>query len=166
MTRLWPRPWSFLRVHDRNILSFGHVIIEAMSQKKILIFSLAYDPFVGGVETALKEITNRIGGDFLFDMMTLRFDSNLPRVQKIGNITVHRIGFGRPAPSMNDLRSFPLHLNKVWFQIGAALEAIRLHRLNHYDAAWAMMAHTSGVPVALFNIFCPRVPYLLTLQEA
>ena len=63
--------------------------------KKILIFSLAYYPnFVGGAEVAIKEITDRISPeDFEFHMITLRFDSRLPKTEKIGNIFVHRIGF-------------------------------------------------------------------------
>jgi len=66
--------------------------------KRILIFSLAYTPYVGGAEIAIKETTTRLGfaeyrGEYLFDMITLRFDRNLPKVERIGNVTIHRIGF-------------------------------------------------------------------------
>ena len=133
--------------------------------KKILIFSLAYFPgAVGGAEVAIKEITDRIP-DIEFHMVALRFDSNLPKVEKIGNVTVHRIGFSRPRPSMADLRKFPLHYNKYLFQFSAAWKAMRLYRTYRFDATWAMMAHSCGVPAALFKLFHPRVPYILTLQE-
>ena len=57
---------------------------------KILIFSTAYFPFVGGAEVAVKEITDRLashgttrpvlGGDgFSFDMITARMDNKLPQ---------------------------------------------------------------------------------------
>ena len=61
---------------------------EENTKKKILIFSLVYYPnFIGGAEVAIKEITDRLrGADF--DMVTLRFDRNLPKVEKIGNVTV------------------------------------------------------------------------------
>jgi glycosyltransferase involved in cell wall biosynthesis len=117
-------------------------------QKRVLIFCLAYYPrFIGGDSVAIKEITNRIDPqDIEFHMVTLRFDSNLPKVEKIGNVLVHRIGYTRSNPSMSDLKKFPLHYTK-------------------YDATWAVMAHSAGVPAALFKLLRPRVKYLLTLQE-
>ena len=134
--------------------------------KKILIFSLAYFPkHVGGAEIALKEITDRIpSSDIEFHMLTPRFDSLLPEVEQIGNVRVHRIGFTKTDPQMTDLRAFPLHLNKFIFQFYAPIVALTLHRKYHYDGAWAMMAHSCGVPTTLFNLFS-RVPYVLTLQE-
>src|SRR3989344_6357444 len=88
--------------------------------KKILIFSLAYYPnAVGGAEVAIKEKTDRMP-DIEFHMITLRFDSTLPLVEKVGNVLVHRIGFARPHPTMADLRKWPLHLNKYIFHFFAA----------------------------------------------
>lgn len=138
-----------------------------MSAKKILIFSLAYYPkHVGGAEVAIKEITDRISPEeFEFHMITLRFDLTLPKVEKIGNILVHRIGFARPNPEMADLKKFPLFLNKYLFQFTAAFKAMSLHKKYRYRATWAMMAHSCGVPAAIFKIFRPEVKYLLTLQE-
>src|SRR4051812_6431054 len=129
--------------------------------KRILIFSLAYFPkHVGGAEVAIKEITDRIG-DIEFHMVSNRFDSTLPKVEKIGNVLVHRIGITTKNPSMIDLRKFPLHLNKFLFQFLAAWKALQLHRQYKYDAIWAMMAHSTGVPSALFKWFKPDVPYIL-----
>lgn len=136
--------------------------------KRVLIFSLAYYPqsVVGGAEVAIKEITDRIDpSDIEFHLVTLRFDSSWPTDERIGNVFVHRIGFGRPHPTEADLKKFPLHLNKYYFQIAAAIKGWWLNRTYHFDATWAMMAHSSGVPAAIFKIMCPRVPYLLTLQE-
>lgn len=135
--------------------------------KKILIFSLAYYPkHVGGAEVAVKEITDRISPEEIeFHMVTLRFDDTLPPVEKVGNILVHRIGLTKHAPTMADLRKFPLHLNKMIFQFLAPWKASRLHSKYHYDAVWSMMAHSTGVPGGLFKTFHPKVKYLLTLQE-
>ena len=135
--------------------------------KRVLIFSLSYYPnFIGGAEVAIKEITDRIApSDIEFHMVTLRYDSMLPRVSQEGNVLVHRIGFSKKNSSMTDLKKFPLHYNKMLFQFTAALKAFSLHRKHHYDAVWAVMAHSSGVPAAIFKIFEPRVPYILTLQE-
>lgn len=135
--------------------------------KRILIFSLNYYPrFIGGAEVAIKEITDRIPpAEIEFHMVTLRFDSALPKVEKIGNVVVHRIGLALREPGIADLRRFPLHLMKHWYQIGAFLEAVRLHRLYRYDGVWAMMAHSCGIPAGLFKASHPRARYLLTLQE-
>lgn len=136
-----------------------------MAAKKILIFSLAYFPHhYGGAEIAIKEITDRIP-DIEFHMVTLRYDSTLPEVEKIGNVLIHRILFTRPNPTMTDLKRFPLHYNKHIFQFAAALKALSLHRKYRYDGIWAMMAHSCGVPAAIFKLFNPRVPFVLTLQE-
>ena len=136
-------------------------------KKRILIFSLAYYPkHVGGAEVAIKEITDRIDPkEIEFHMVTLRFDSTLPRVEKIGNVLVYRIGFTTKNPTMADIKKFPLHLNKPLFQFLAARKAHKLHKENHYDGIWAMMAHSCAVPAGIFKTFHPSVPYVLTLQE-
>jgi glycosyltransferase involved in cell wall biosynthesis len=135
--------------------------------RRILIFSLAYFPkHVGGAEVAIKEITNRISSEEIeFHMVTNRFDSTLPREEKIGNVMVHRIGITTADPSMGDLKKWPLNLNKFLFQCGAAWKALSLHRTYRFDATWAMMAHSCGVPATIFKLFHPRVPFILTLQE-
>ena len=135
--------------------------------KKILIFSLDYLPgTISGAEEAIQEITKRINPEEIeFHMVTLYYDSTVPRVGKIGNVLIHRVGlFGEPHASLEERRQFPLHYNKHYFQFAAAIRAFFLHRTYHYDGAWAMMAHGTGVPVSLFNILT-GVPYALTLQE-
>jgi glycosyltransferase involved in cell wall biosynthesis len=135
--------------------------------KRILIFSLAYFPkHVGGAEVAIKEITDRISPEeYEFHMVCLRFDSTLPKVESIGNVLVHRIGFTTKEPTMADLKRAPLKYNKYLFQFLAAWKAVQLHRKYHYDGIWAMMAHACGVPAAIFKMFYPGVGYNLTLQE-
>ncbi len=123
-----------------------------LEKKKILILSLAYYPHVGGAEVAIKEITDRIS-DIEFHMVTMRFSPSELAQEQIGNILVHRIGNGS---SM---------LDKFFFQLRAAPFASALHRQHTYDAVWAMMAHSAGVPAALFKQSHPDVPLLLTLQE-
>jgi len=138
-----------------------------MTPKKVLIFSLAYYPkHVGGAEVAIKEITDRIhSSEIEFHMVALRFDDTLPKEEKIGNVFVHRIGPVRHEPRMADLRKFPLYLNKFLYQFLAVYEAGKLHKKYRFDAVWAMMAHSTGVPGGLFKTFHPEVKYLLTLQE-
>lgn len=126
-----------------------------MPKKRILIFSLAYYPHVGGAEIAIKEITDRIAPDEIaFDMVTMRLNPHDPLVEQVGNVRVYRVmsvGTGR--------------LGKLAFQFLAAVHARRLHKKNKYDAVWAMMAHSAGVPAVIFKTCYSSVPYILTLQE-
>lgn len=140
-----------------NALRYAYADIvrqrEPVYQKKrILIVSLAYHPYVGGAEIAIREITDRIS-DIEFHMVTLRFRATDAPIEQVGNVLVHRISCG---PGM---------IGKGWFQFAAFLTARALHQRERYDAVWAMMAHSSGVPAGLFKTFFPRVPYVLTLQE-
>ncbi|MBL1434044.1 glycosyltransferase family 4 protein [Candidatus Wolfebacteria bacterium] len=136
-----------------------------MDKKKILIFSMSYYPkFIGGAEVAIKEITDRIS-DIEFHMVTLRFDSTLPKEEKIGNVIVHRIGFAKKNPISNDLKKFPLHFNKHLYQFLAFFKAKKLHKKYNFDATWAMMAHSAGIPAGMFKKKYSKVPYMLTLQE-
>lgn len=134
--------------------------------KKILIFSLNYYPFVGGAEVAIKEITDRLPAEeFEFHALVPHYDSNLPKMEQIGRVLVHRFGFAKPDATITDQSHFPLKLNKYWYQLRAARYAERLHRQHRYDGIWGMMAHAAGIPAGMFKSRHPEVKYLLTLQE-
>ena len=132
---------------------------------KILIFSLAYYPkHVGGAEVAIKEITDRLP-DIEFHLICLRFDRRLSREERIGNVIVHRIGWGYSRPSQKIMLSLRYRFIKFWFQFAAAWHGHRLNKKYSFDLLWAMMAHSTGVPAALFKVIHPKIPYLLVLQE-
>ncbi|MBI5401169.1 MAG: glycosyltransferase family 4 protein [Candidatus Yonathbacteria bacterium] len=135
--------------------------------KRILIFSLAYYPdVVGGAEVAIKEITDRIAPeDIVFDMITLRFDSTLPKFERIGNVNIHRIGFTRMGPEIADIVRFPLTLNKYFFPFFGFLKACALQKENSYECVWAIMANYAGFAALFFKMRYPRTRFLLTLQE-
>lgn len=123
--------------------------------KNILIFSIAYIPFVGGAELAVKEITDRIpawnsetSADFSFDMITLRFNKNWPKFERIGNVNVYRI-------------SSP----KIFFPFVAFFKATVLHIKKRYSVVWSIMANRAGYAALFFKLTHPKVKYLLTLQE-
>lgn len=123
--------------------------------KNVLIFSIAYIPFVGGAELAVKEITDRIyksdsniEGNFNFDMITLRFNKNWPKFEKIGNVNVYRV-------------SSP----KIFFPFIAFFKATILHIRKRYSIIWSIMANRAGYAALFFKITHPKVKYLLTLQE-
>ena len=134
--------------------------------KRILIFSLTYNPFIGGAEVAIKEITDRQDSkDLEFDMITLRFNNKLPKFERIGGVNVHRIGFSTTNPSISDLSSWPLKINKYFFPFIGLAKALSLNKTRRYDALWNMMANYSAFAGLFFKFIKPNVKYLLTLQS-
>jgi glycosyltransferase involved in cell wall biosynthesis len=119
-------------------------------KNKILIFSLAYRPFVGGAEVAIKEITDRLPG-YDWEMLTVNLDGRQKTEEQIGNIFVRRLGQGKMAKYL-----FP------WLAYKKAKE---LQQEKKYDLIWAMMANQAGLAALFFKLKFPRVKYLLTLQE-
>ena len=99
---------------------------------RVLIFSTAYYPFVGGAEVAIKEITDR-AKDIEFDMITARLDSKLACFERIGNVNVYRLGFGLK------------HFDKWWLMKFGGWKAWWLNRKNKYDVSWSMMASWGGL---------------------
>jgi glycosyltransferase involved in cell wall biosynthesis len=97
--------------------------------------------------------------------VTLRFDSTLPKFERIGNVNIYRVGFTTKHPQIADLVKFPLVINKYLFPFLGFLKAWSLHRKNPYDGIWAMMANYAGFAALFFKMKFPEVPYLLTLQE-
>lgn len=135
--------------------------------KRVLIFALTYHPFVGGAEVAMKEITNRLDPhEYEFDMITLRFNSALPAIEKIGNIRVHRIGPAIANAKVSD-RNLPLALRfgKLIFPFIAYWKARSLHAAETYDLVWALMANQAGFAALFFKWINPRIPYVLELQD-
>ncbi|MFH1286458.1 MAG: glycosyltransferase [Candidatus Magasanikbacteria bacterium] len=119
--------------------------------KHIIIFSTAYDPFLGGAEVAVKEITDRIG-DIEFHMVTAKMDRKLLKKENIGNITVHRVGIGVPM------------IDKLFLAMFGHRKGIALNSEIHFDLCWSIMASYSGFAARLFKKKT-GIPFLLTLQE-
>jgi glycosyltransferase involved in cell wall biosynthesis len=136
-------------------------------QKRVLIFSLAYFPdLIGGAEIAVKEITDRITNSaYQFDMITWRSNSQLPKVEKMGNITVYRIGFGKNKPDLSELSRFPLLLNKYLFPFLSVIKAIKLNISNKYDIIWSVMANYAGFGAMFYKTIFPKCYFVLNLQE-
>ncbi len=121
------------------------------SKKHILIFSTAYFPLVGGAEIAIKEITDRLP-NYNFEMVTARIQPGLPSKEQIGNITVHRVGFGK---------SF----DKYLLPILGVIKAIRVAPAKDVPIAWPMMASFGGFASLIYTWIRPQTKMMLTLQE-
>lgn len=100
---------------------------------------------------AVKEITDRLPG-YDFHLVTARLRRGLPTEERVGAVTVHRVGWGIPA------------LDKLVLALLGHRYALRLHRRQPFDFAWSLMASYGGFATLSFHR-AARVPYLLTLQE-
>src|SRR3989344_5982054 len=65
----------------------------ADKSNKIIVFTTAFRPFIGGSEIALEEIVKRLP-EFFFEIITPKFSGNLPGEESGGNFKIHRVGFG------------------------------------------------------------------------
>ena len=128
------------------------------------IFSLAYIPFVGGAELAVKEITDRLL-QHRFTCFTHRFNREWPRQEKIGNVEVVRVGQSAKCQVPSAKNYYGHFWQKALYVFRAWRAAEKLHKQQPFDAIWAMMAAYGGLAALLFKLRHPRVPMLLTLQE-
>ncbi|OHA57241.1 MAG: hypothetical protein A2114_02655 [Candidatus Vogelbacteria bacterium GWA1_51_14] len=120
-------------------------------RKRVLIYSTAYLPLIGGAELAVKELTERLG-DYDFDLVTAKIKSGLPSKEQIGRVTVYRLGLG-------------WGIDKLWLAMAGGRFGCRLHRHNNYHLIWSIMASYGGLAALQLKKSLPKVPLLLTLQE-
>ena len=102
---------------------------------------------------AIKEITDRLGDDFSFDLICARIKKELPAEENIGNVKVRRLGRG-----WNKIDKFLLP--RRGFKL-----AKQLYDNKKHDLVWAIMASFGGLAALFFKEQFPAVPYVLTLQE-
>ena len=114
--------------------------------KRVLIFSISYYPFVAGAEVAVKEITDRMP-EIDWQMLTLSHGQKLPKQQKIGNIVVHRV-------------SCP----KIFSPFILAYHGYKLDKENCFDAVWSVMTF-AGFAGLFLKLLHPKIKFLLDLQE-
>lgn len=118
---------------------------------RILIFSIAYEPLIGGAELAVRKITDRLSS-YDFDLITCRLEKNLPKEEKIGNVRVFRVGFGT-------------RLGRLLYPALAFRLANRLHKAGPYGLVWSIMAAYGAAAALMFLRRFGSVKFLLTLQE-
>ncbi|HVM90439.1 MAG TPA: glycosyltransferase family 4 protein [Verrucomicrobiae bacterium] len=115
--------------------------------KRVLIFSTAYLPLMGGAEVAIREITDR-ATDFDFDLVCAKLKPGLASREIIGRVRVHRLGFGQT-------------IDKYLLPLLAPVYALRFKP----DLIWSMQASYAGFASLFYSWLKPKTRYLLTLQE-
>jgi glycosyltransferase involved in cell wall biosynthesis len=117
--------------------------------KRILIFSTAFYPVVGGAEVALKELTDRMPS-IQFDLVCARLKKGLPDQERMGNVLVHRVGFG-------------YSFDKYLLPFIGSWAGKRV--VPDGAPVWSMMASYAGFASLFYCWLRPKSKLLLTLQE-
>src|SRR3989344_1172753 len=115
--------------------------------KRVLVFTTAYKPFIGGSEIAIEE-TIKLMPDIFFEILTPKYSLKLKRVENFSNGFIHRIGLGTK-------------MDKFLFPVLGFFTAIRSRPdiIHGYQAA-----HASGAAV-IYKFFSPKTKFILTIQE-
>lgn len=129
--------------------------------KNIAIFSLAYAPFFGGAEVAVKEITHRLREGYKFTCFTYKFDKAWNSEENLDGVKIVRVGKGRDSKR----GYYGGHCYKIFYIISAFLAARKLHKQEPFTGLWVIMAAYAGGAALLFKLLYPKVPLILTLQE-
>lgn len=120
-------------------------------KKKLIIFTTSYHPFVGGVETAIQEISGRLYDVFDIFIVTARFSRQLSKSEIRPEGRVIRVGAG----SRLDKWLLPfLGCIAVWRLIGRR-ETVVL---------WGVDISQGSSAALLYKILSPRHPFILNIQ--
>ncbi|PIR69921.1 MAG: hypothetical protein COU47_00620 [Candidatus Niyogibacteria bacterium CG10_big_fil_rev_8_21_14_0_10_46_36] len=124
-------------------------------KQRVLIFSTAYLPLVGGAELAIKEITDRMP-EYDFFMITTRFSRAHKKHERVGSIEVYRVGWG----------VLPF-FDKLCSPVLGALRARSLVKEQPFSLFWSMMVSFTSMSPFLLKVLGlhRKTPVLLTLQE-
>lgn len=118
----------------------------------ILIFSTDDHLYpAGGAENAMGEITKRLS-DIQFDLICARLRKEVKKYEELGNVRIHRIGFGIP------------RIDRYMLALFGHRKALSLYRQYSHDLVWSIMA-SYGAFSAVRVKERANIPFLLTLQE-
>ncbi len=120
--------------------------------KRILIFSTDDHLMpTGGAEQAFGHITRRLP-EYEFDLICAKLRKDAKLYEKVGNVHIHRIGFGIPK------------FDGILLALFGHRVAYRLMKEHTYDLVWSIMA-SYGAFSAVRVKKAKKIPFLLTLQE-
>ena len=133
-------------------------------KKRILLFTIAYKPYIGGAEIAIEELVKRMP-DIHFDIITPRYSATIPAVEIDENVTIHRVGWTTKKPVKNMKLGFFVGLNKIFFPLTSCLYIRKIKKEKEFDIVWSMMANYAGFATLFYKYLHKDIPYLLSLQE-
>lgn len=122
-----------------------------MKKQCVLVFATSYLPLIGGAQFAVHEISSR-NANMEFVLYCAKIKRKTARVEKIGAVTVHRIGLGNP-------------LDKFLLPILGPIDAL-IRNGRKRLVIWGVMAQYGGMAALIYHyLSLKRNPFVLTLQE-
>lgn len=118
---------------------------------KILIFTTAFRPFIGGSEIAAEEICRQLS-DISFEILTPRYRQSSPSNEYRQNLCIRRIGFGN-------------RLDKFLFPVIGFFKGLLMLRKHNIHVIHAYQASYGASAAVLLKILKPKLKFMLTLQE-
>lgn len=129
-----------------------------LKNPNIAVFSLAFSPFEGGAEIAVREVIKRQKG-LNFTVFTYKFDRRWLSCESKDNLGIFRLGGG------GNSQYYGRIIDKIFYIFSAWRKAEQLHQEKRFQLVWAIMASYGGLAALLFKMRHPRIPFLLTVQE-
>jgi len=117
-------------------------------KKTILIFSAFYEPFEGGAERYVKEITRRLKEKYDFIILTSRLSFKLPKYEERNGVNIYRLGIGTK-------------LDKYLYPILALFKSFSIEK----DLIHAVLESYAGLSLFFHQALSKKTPTLLTLQS-
>lgn len=111
------------------------------------IFTTFYEPYMGGAEYFVREVTSRLSNNCSFNIITARLNRRSPAYESINRISVHRVGIG-------------CKWDKYLYPILSVVKAVSLK----CDIVHGVMASYAGLAMLMYSKIA-RKPSLLTLQS-
>jgi len=118
---------------------------------RIVVFTTAYLPYIGGAELAINHISKRIPS-MRFFIITARFSRALPRHEQKDNLEIWRVGLGWP------IDKWLLPFLGYW-------KASGLQGAEKISLLWGMMISQGTLAAYFFKKTHPQIPFIVTLQE-
>lgn len=129
-------------------------IMKDNYKPKILIFTTAYLPYVGGAEIALNEVIKRLKSDFDFVVVTAKLSTQDRSNEIIDGVEIYRLGYGSEG-----------FLNKALFALFLGpYKAWRLSLKSDFKLIFALQASFGGISAMISKIFF-RLPLIVNFQE-
>ncbi|MDA1335156.1 MAG: glycosyltransferase family 4 protein [bacterium] len=118
---------------------------------RVVIFTTAYLPFIGGAEVAIDQLTKRIPA-MRFLIITSRMSKNVPSREQKDNIEVRRVGFGYT-------------FDKWLLPLLGFIEGRRALKLGGPSLLWGVMISQGTLAGYFLKKVYPSTRLVITLQE-
>jgi len=144
----WAPKISLSEGLDKTIAYFKTI---PQPESRILVFSTTYSPDLGPAEQAIFDLSKEMK-DTEFHVITTKFRSGIPSLEKINNNFIYRIGFGNK-------------FDKYLLPVVAPFKAYSLNKKYGFKFAWSIMASYAGLSALISKILLGKISFLITLSE-